>query len=98
MCDIDGCKSIDCARADLKKICRPEYGNYIDKRLAGDFAVHIARKSKDFEIEIKKLRSDLEKAKNAYIELTNSAMNFDIGIIYCANSDLMQKFDDIFNT
>ncbi len=73
MCDIDGCKSIDCARADLKKICKPEYANYIDKHLAGDFAVHIVLKtqrqapckyaceSKAFEIEIKNLKGELIK-------------------------------------
>jgi len=41
MCDIKGCTSVGCARADLKSICKPEHAGYIDNILSSTFAVYI---------------------------------------------------------
>ncbi len=52
--------NIDEARAYLKANFKPEYHKYIDKKLAGDFAVSIAEKMSEICNELERLHTEVD--------------------------------------
>lgn len=54
---------IDSAKEYIKEIIGCDFYNYIDKRLAGDFAVELAVKYKSASAEMEKLREKIESMK-----------------------------------